>query len=574
VICQDCTGSGHQLAWLFYDEATRGNVSVVPDSPVVVAHRQLGEGRALEANELSAFGTLVSFDAHGPVPAGGKGGIHSSLLHEHASLLEPRLERISFQQYLKLAVVRRDAKYEMCGTSGILVLSGCDLLGAQTSEALRPIHRRLYLWLASTLGLFVATGVLATALLGPTPYFARANAGMVAASCSGAALAVVFLGAALRALRPGFKFGTFRPFERLAGLGALGAVCIAGIVAAAGRPRVGEVQRALAGRDSPRAHLVVEALVATKGETPEVRESEDAVMLADAEKLSGEGKLKILDQVASRGGSRAGQAAQAGRAERLVEIQQAIDGKKAVDAVADIDRWFPNWKTDPEVASKRASADDLAYSACPDDPCRYANVTEANVALSTPERVARVAASKAAVLSSLSFSETSGEPALDRLQRLRAVITVATSPVVATSSDAELSEKAKTASQWARDQRSKVALMNADEAVASELLGSSLAEQESKVAAATVDGVGVSLSLDSQKKCRGVYMVGPTSGTRQLDANGEATSRLLSQAVGHAVTIKPAGTAATSRWWEGPTPVLARWKDGKLMELRVGDATP
>jgi hypothetical protein len=515
----------------------------------------------------------VSLDAHGPVPADGKEGIHSPLLHEHASSLEPRLERISFQQYLKFAVVRRDATYEMCGASGVLVLSGCDLLGAQTPKALRPIHRRLYLWLASAFVLLIATGAFATALLGPTAYFARANAAVLAVSLTGAALAVVFLGAALRALRPGFKFGMFKPFERLAGLGVLSAVCVAGIVGLVGRPRVAEVQRALSAGDIPRAHLVVEALVATKGETPDVREAENAVMLADSEKLSGEGKLKILDQVASRGGSRAGQAAKAARAERLLEIQQAIDRKKTVDAVAEIDRWFPNWKTEPDVASKRALADDVAYSACSDDPCRYANATEANVALSTPERTARAEASKAAILSILSFSENSGEPVLDRLQRLRTVITVATSPAIATSSDAEVPEKAKTATEWARGERSNVALMNADEAVASELLGS-LTERDSKIATATVDGVGVSLSLDSQKKCRGIYMVGPTSGARQLDANVEATTRLLSQAVGHAVTIKPAGTAATSRWSEGPTPVLARWKDRQLMELRVGDATP
>jgi hypothetical protein len=484
------------------------------------------------------------------------------------------LERISFQQYLKLAVVRRDATYEMCGASGVLVLSGCDLLGAQTAEALRPIHQRMYLWVASALGLVLATTIFAGALHGPTAYFARANAGVIGASWTGTALAVAFVGAALRELRTGFKFGKLRPFERLAGRGALSAVCIAGLFAIAGRPRLAEVQKALAAGDSPRAKLVVEALVATKGETPEVREAEDAVMLADGEELSGDAKLKALDQVASRGGSRSGPAAMAARTERLLEIQQAIDGKKAMDAVARIDLWFPNWKTDPEVASKRAFADDLAYSSCSDEPCRYADATEANAALSTPERTARAAASKVAIVSSLSFSETPGEPVIDRLQRLRSMIMVATSPAVATSGDAELSDKARTASAWARGERAKVALMNSDEAVASELIGL-LTERDTKVATGTVDGVGVSLSLDLQKKVRGVYMVGPTQGARQLDASGEATGRLLSQAVGRPATIKPpASNAAASRWTEGAIAVTARWKDGQLMELRVGDATP
>jgi hypothetical protein len=573
VTCQGCTGSGHQVAWLVYDETSHGNVTVVPDSPILAAYPQLREGRALAANELSAFGTLKSVDARGPLLRDGIDAIHSPLVREQAASVDPRLERISVQQYLKLAVVRRDATYEMCGTSGVLVLSGCDLVGARTPEALRPIHRRLYVWAAVTLGLIVATRLLAGALVGTTAYFARTNGEVVAASWTGAALAFVFLGAALRELRSGFKFGRLKPVEKLSGLGAVGAIGIAGIIAVAARPRLAEVQQALSSGDTPRAKWVIEALVATNGETPDVREAEDATLMAEAEKLSGEQKLRDLDQVASRRGGRAAQALQAARAERIRQIQQAIDEKRAVDAIANVDRWFPNWKSDPEVGSKRALADDVAYSSCLDDPCRYANATEANTASTTPERAARAAASKATIVSSLAVSEIPGELPLARLQRLRSMIAVATQPAIAASTDAEIAGRAKTASEWARGERAKVALMNADEAVASELLGS-LNERDSKTATATVDGVGVFLSLDSQKKCRGVYMVGPAPGTRQLDANGEATSRLLSQAVGHRAAVKPAGNAATSRWTEGATPVVARWKDGKLMELRVGDATP
>jgi len=573
VTCQGCTGSGHEVAWLAYDETSHGNVTVVPDSPVLVAYPQLREGRALAANELSAFATLKSVDARGPLLREGIDAIHSPLVREQAASVDPRLERISFQQYLKLAVVRRDATYEMCGTSGVLVFSGCDLVGARTPEALRPIHRRLYVWAAVALGLIVATRLIAGALVGTTAYFARTNGEVVAASWTGAALAFVFLGAALRELRPSFKFGTLKPIEKISGLGALAAVGVAGIIAVASRPRLAEVQQALSVGDTPRAKLVVEALVATKGETPDVREAVDATLMAEAEKVSGEPKLRVLDEVASRGGGRAPQAVQAARVERIREIQQAIDEKRMVDAVANIDRWFPNWKSDPEVGSKRALADDVAYSSCPDDPCRYANATEANTALSTSERAARAAAAKATIVSRLSVSDVPSEPPLTRLQRLRSMIAVATQPAITASIDAEIAGKAKIAVEWARGERAKVALMNADEAVASELLGP-LNEQDSKTATATVDGVGVFLSLDSQKKCRGVYMVGPTPGTRQLDANGEAATRLLSQAVGHPATVKPAGNAATSRWTEGATPVLARWKDGKLMELRVGDATP
>ncbi len=319
--------------------------------------------------------------------------------------------------------------------------------------------------------------------------------------------------------------------------------------------------------------MIVEALVATKGETTEVREAEDAVTLADAENLSGEQKLKAFAQVASRGGSRAGQAAQAARTAQLREIQQAIDGRNPVDAVANIDRWFPNWKSDPQVSAKRALADDVAYSLCADAPCRFVSATGADSAWSTPERAARAKASREEIMSSLSFSEVPGESQLGRLQRLRSFITVATQPAILASGDAEIAVKAKAASEWASSERARVALLNADEPVASELLQASFTEREAKIATATVDGIAVSLSLDIQKKCRGIYMVGATPGARQLDANAEAT-HLLSQAVGHPAVVKPVSNGVTSRWSEGAIPVLARWKDGSLVELRVGDATP
>jgi hypothetical protein len=574
VICHGCTGSGHQLAWLVWDEATRGNVTVVPNSPILVSHRYLAEGRALAMTELSAFGTLVSIDSQGPLPSERNDAVRSNLVREQALLVDPRFERVSFQQYLKLAVVRRDTTYEMCGMSGVLVLSGCDLLGATTPAATRPIQRRLYLWAACGVGLFVATILLAGGLVGPTAYFQRTNDWVVGASWTAGGLALVFSGAALRELRAGFKFGTLRGFERLVGLGAVAAGCVAVIIAIAGRPRMGEVQQALAAGDTARATLVVQALVATKGESPEVRELEDAISLAQADKLAGEAKLNALDSVASRGGNLAARAAQTARAERLQEIQHAIDARKDGEAVADIDRWFPNWRADPAVAAKRATAKDATYTSCMDDPCRYLAASEADTASTTKERAARRESAKSALLVALSFSEMPGEPLLARLQRLASTLTLATRAELATATDTEVAAKATAAGAFARGERAKVALVATDETVASELLGS-LTERDARVATITLNGLVLSLQLDAQKKCRGVYIVGSSLGARELDVNGDATLRLLSQAVGHATSVHlPVGNAAATRWSEGATPVLARWKDGKLMELRIGDATP
>ena len=139
------------------------------------------------------------------------------------------------------------------------------------------------------------------------------------------------------------------------------------------------------------------------------------------------------------------------------------------------------------MASKRASADDVAYSSCPDDPCRYASATEANSALSTSERGARAAAAKATIMSSLSVSDVPSEPPLTRLQRLRYHDRGRNAARYCGEHRCRIAGKAKTAVEWARRERAKVALMNADEAVASELLGL-LNERDSKTATATVDG--------------------------------------------------------------------------------------
>jgi hypothetical protein len=55
-----------------------------------------------------------------------------------APAVDARLERVRGQQFLTFGVVRRDVRYEMCGTTGKVTLSGANLLGASTPKALRP----------------------------------------------------------------------------------------------------------------------------------------------------------------------------------------------------------------------------------------------------------------------------------------------------------------------------------------------------------------------------------------------------------------------------------------------------
>ena len=86
-----------------------------------------------------------------------------------------------------------------------------------------------------------------------------------------------------------------------------------------------------------------------------------------------------------------------------------------------------------------------------------------------------------------------------------------------------------------------------------------LNERDSKTATATVDGVGVFLSLDSQKKCRGVYMVGPSVPEHVSSMpNGEATVRLL-------VVSVPLGTPVSR---QGPGRQRCRRHAGRKVRRR------
>jgi hypothetical protein len=573
VTCRGCNGSGHQLAWLTYDERSRGYASIAPESPIHLAHHQLLEHHPLAPTDLQAFGTLISEEAHGPL--GHSDGMNDQFLRAQTSSLDPRLERVSYQQYLKIAIVRRDATYEMCGTTGVLVLSGGNLVGSRTKDALRPIRRRLNLWFLLTCVLLAAMMVLFGSLRGRTPYFDRSNEWLMIAGGVVTLFGGVFAAAALRALRPGFRFGRLGGVERAIGVCALASLCGGLLVFALHRPSVAEARRALASGDTARAQLVVDALQSMKGDTQEVLETEDAVMLAHAQSLTGDDKLQVLDKVAARNGTLAKQAADAARTERITEIHQLIDDKHPTDAIARIDRWWPGtWQGDHDLAELRATAQDQAFTACPDDPCRYSSTALASAAAATPDRAARTAAARQTLLADLSFSEIAGEPMLTRLQRLRTIAATAARTSEVAGSDQELGSKASTVAKWAAGERAKVPLLAADEPIAAELLGS-VSHQSPTVDVATLDGVLAFLSIDAQKKCRGVYLVGPAKGARSLDAAPDTTIRVLSQAVGHPATIKkPAKGASSSQWMEGGTLIVGRWSNDALVELRVGDATP
>jgi hypothetical protein len=418
-------------------------------------------------------------------------------------------------------------------------------------------------------------GLLFGSLRGTTAYFERPNLWFLGACATTTLLAIVFAGGVLRALRPAFHFGRVYSAERFAGVGALLSLLAGLVVLASSSPSVADVQRALAAGDVAWAQKIVDALISTKGERPDVREADDAVTLAEAQARTGEAKLALLDKVANRGGTRSKAASDAARAVRFTELRELLATNRWGAAVERIGRWWPGpTSSDTEVSELRAEAEEEAYAACLDEPCRYAAAVAANTAASNQDRATRASASRQLLVASLTFSPVAGEQQLARLKRLKALAGLAEQSLAVATDDQELADTVRSAKALASSERAKVALVGADEPVVAELLGA-LSLRAVGVEMTTFDGLLVFLSFDGAKKCRGVYLVGPKEALRSLDIAPSATAVLLSQSVGHPATIRmPSRGASTSRWLEGGTPVVGRWSNEKLVELRIGEATP
>jgi hypothetical protein len=543
---------------------------------VAKAHPQLNEPRFLAARELEAFSIVAVEDASGPITLQGYRGQDNPILRSVAASLDSRLERINRQQYYQLSVVRRDATYGMCGTTGTLVLSGKDLAGAPTPVAVAPIERRLYAWGAGAAFLGVVITVVAVKLCGASIYFRATNPVVILLALLALALAVPPLGAALRALRPGFQLSPLRSFEKYLGVAALAVFGTTVVVGVMARPRVAEVEKALSSGNVPHARVVLTALQETNGSTGEVTDAEDRVMLAEAKAFTGELRLQTLDQVAARRGRSSAEASTAARAERLSQIRGMIERKTPAPALAAIERWYPaTWKADAEVAEERARAHDLAASLCVDDPCRVQSATLAQTATPSGERAQRLADARASLLGALATRDILGEETLVRLKRLRGAAAIAKATIDIAPTDVELVDASKTTIAWTIAERAKVALLGAEVAVVEELLETTAA-LDARGPSISIDGTRAFLVIDAQKKCRGVYVVGEKDGARAIRGTMWTGDRLLSQAVGHGATVrKPDAPKATvSRWFEVSAQVTARWHGGELVELRVGDATP
>jgi hypothetical protein len=334
------------------------------------------------------------------------------------------------------------------------------------------------------------------------------------------------------------------------------------------------VESAIARGDLGAARRIFRAL-AVDGNTPEVRDARGAIALADADHVSGQAKLDLLNSVVTRGGKYADKARAKLRTEQLREVEELIDAGRPDDALAAISRIFgDSHDSDTEVDEVRARAHEAIAGLCQETTCTYTEAFQANAWASSPGRAKRAADARAAVLAIISFHEIAGEATLERLRRLRAFGETAAEVANGISADVELRNQASAAQDWAETERGKVPILGSDESIASELLGA-FEQQTPKVGSISLGTLRVYLSFDARKICRGIYVVGSNASARALSVSDEALRRVLAQALGRSTTIREAtSTTTSSSWNDHGVQIVARWRSGDLMELRLGDAAP
>jgi hypothetical protein len=463
--------------------------------------------------------------------------------------------------------------FETCGAKATLSLVGSELSGATTPEVLRPIKRRLYLGFALCVFVGIAGSALRSAVVGASRYFegAQQATGWLVAAAVGCAIPV--FGGSLRAWRGGLRFHPVRRSTRVWSAGVLAALASIVVVGLVVRPGSAELQQALAVNDVPRARMIVDALRERHGASRDLLDAEDRVMLAEAGQLRGNDRLTLLDAVVARKGATASTAAAAAQEQRLDQIRQLVATQHAVEALAELDRAFPGDRS-VIIAEERARAHEAAKATCAAAPCRLGEALLASAARTTPERSAAAEQARAGVLEALAPPHVAPKPLLLRLQQLRQLRDAGAETVKLALHDEDLQARAKAAIALADTARARVPLLTNEIAIAEELLGPS-SKNAQGVPAIALDGVTLYLSVDRAGRCAGIYVVGDKPGSREIASSTWPPDRLLSQAVGAPdVTLPPSAGRSILRWYAGGAPVMARWRSGSLVELRIGDATP
>jgi hypothetical protein len=364
-------------------------------------------------------------------------------------------------------------------------------------------------------------------------------------------------------------------FERGAGALALAAAvaCVALLVL--GRPTIAEANAALDAKDAPRATEILAALKETSGDAPAVRDVEDRLLLLEASRLTGEDRLKRLDQVAGHSGKASSEASATARRERLALVDDSIKQHKAADAVASIDRWWPKTK-DQDVLEARARAYDAEAQECSTVPCRLSALNKAAASHASEQRKLWAQKTHSELDAALTPPATADRDVLTHLRRAKVIESLAVE-VTKSDLDETLKHRAADAATWVAAERAKVAELGASIDVLDLLVGPLTRLDTNSAKTGLSGGLDAYFSLDSQAHCVGIYVVGSANGQRLFASADWPAQRVIAQAIGRPVqTIvsAPNSDSGAKRWSEGGVPVVARFMDRSLVELRIGQATP
>jgi len=264
------------------------------------------------------------------------------------------------------------------------------------------------------------------------------------------------------------------------------------------------------------------------------------------------------------------------RQDRIAFIRGLVDANDVESAIDALERWYPDtWKLDPELAEERARAEDRAAALCSTLPCRLA-ATEA--AFESRSSFARINAKKLArqqLVETIDRREQDRADLLSYIDRLNQLEAIATETTVYFAEDLELALKASEATKWSRARRQEIPLIGATVDVAGALLGR-LDDKGPGVSVTDLEGILIFVLFDGNGRCKGLYVVGGAQKRRLIGTNAWPADRIVSQAVGHPVDLRRPAKAGeiASRWREGATLIVARWREEGPVELRIGDAKP
>jgi hypothetical protein len=254
-------------------------------------------------------------------------------------------------------------------------------------------------------------------------------------------------------------------------------------------------------------------------------------------------------------------------------VDDAIKQRRSADALASIDRWWPK-TNDTDVLEARARAYETQAQQCSTLPCRVSALTKAAGTHANEQRTLSAQKAASELDAALTPPATADRDVLAHLQRARDVESLA-NEIGKSDLDDDLKRRAKESVGWANAERAKVAAVGASIEVLDLIFGRLTRVDTTNAKTSLSGGLEAYFALDSRARCVGIYVVGSQKDSRLFISADWSAQRLIGQAIGRQVqTIVAAPDSGVKRWFEGGVPVVARFMNQSLVELRIGQATP